>query len=90
MVVTGKLLDPVGWEASSLSLLQHVVSRVNPPVGTNFFKCWAPDWLPLEDPHEEPCAFHGAFLVEPFKLESDLEDIILCFFRSFSLERKLA
>ena len=51
VVILGELLDPVGGEPGALPLLQHVVGRVGPPVGSHLLKAGPGMGLPLEDPH---------------------------------------
>ena len=38
VVILAELLDSVGWEPCSLSLLQHVVSGVHPPVSSHLLQ----------------------------------------------------
>ena len=86
MVVLGELLDSVGGEPCTLSLLEHVVGRIGPSVGVNLLKAGPSMRLPLEDPHQQPGAFHGALLVQPLELELYTEDVVLSLLRSLSLE----
>ena len=44
---------------------------------------------PLEYQHEHSCGLHGGLLVEPLKLESDAEDVVLGFLARLALEGKL-
>jgi len=69
VVVLGELLDPVGGEPGALPLLQHVVGGVGPPVSSHLLKAGPGMWLPLEDPHQQPCALHRALLVQPLELK---------------------
>merc|ERR1719384_324809 len=89
VVVLGELLDPVGGEPGALPLLQHVVGRVGPPVGSHLLKAGPGVGLPLEDPHQQPCALHCALLVQPLELELDTEDVVLGLLRGLTLEGKL-
>merc|ERR1719330_1657450 len=90
VVFAREFLDSVGWEASSFSLLEHIVSGVQPPVVSNLLQAGTLVGSALEDPHEQSCSLHGALLIEPFKLVPDTQDAILCFLGSFSFEGKLA
>merc|ERR1719211_986071 len=90
VVFLAELLDPVGGEPRSLSLLQHVVSGVHPPVSSNLLQRGTPDGSLLEDPHEQPGALHGALLVEVLELEPHLEDVVLRLLGRLALEGQLA
>merc|ERR1719412_1047028 len=90
VVILAELLDPVGGEPGSLSLLQHVVSGVHPPVSSNLLQGRTPDWGLLEDPHEQPGALHGALLVEVLELEPHLQDVVLRLLGRLALEGQLA
>ena len=90
VVVLCKLLDSVGWESCSFSLLEHVVSSIHPPVGSNLLQRWTSDGSLLEDPHEQSGALHGALLVQILKLELDIEDVVLGLLGRLSLEWKLS
>merc|ERR1719215_261687 len=90
VVLLGKGHNSVSGELGTLSLLKHVVSRAQPPVGSNLLKGRSSVWKSLEDPHKKSCTFHGALLVQPLKLELDIDNVVLCFLRGFTLEGQLA
>ena len=79
VVLLAELLDPVGGEPCSLSLLQHVVGSVDPPVGSNLLQSGTPDRLALEDPHEQSGALHCALFVQILELEGHTENVLLGF-----------
>merc|ERR1719479_72782 len=90
VVVLAELLDPVGGEPGPLSLLQHVVSGVHPPVSAHLLQRGTSDGSLLEDPHEQPGPLHGALLVEVLELEPHLEDVVLGLLGRLALEGQLA